>query len=385
MSEKMVPADSYEESLNSLPKWARIRHKLREPIAECMGTMVLILFGDGVVAQVVLSGGTKGDYQSISWGWGIGVMMGVYISGGISGGHLNPAVTLANCIFRGFPWKKLPVYAFAQFLGAFIAAFIVYGNYKSAFDNFEGHGIRTVIGPTASAGVFCTYPAPFMVTVGEFFSEVIASSLLIMVIFAINDSNNIEAGPLAPLILFFLIFGIGACFGWQTGYAINPARDFGPRLASYILGYGPKVFTAYHTYFWIPIVAPCFGCSFGGFLYDLLLYTGTESPMNKPYFGLKRPFQRNDEELQSNARGDHILAGHVHGHSFHPTLENVGYDDQGREVVSEYRPRHAHHSIATPPAEVQHVERPDLAPSAGFANPALIVTNTGKDRVSHIE
>ncbi|KAF2215477.1 hypothetical protein CERZMDRAFT_57026 [Cercospora zeae-maydis SCOH1-5] len=252
-----------------------------------MGVFILIMFGDGVVAQVVLSRGEKGDYQSISWGWGIGVMLGVY-SSGISGGHINPAVTLANCVFRGFPWKKFPVYLLAQTLGAMTAAAVVYANYKSAIDNFEGGaGIRTVTGENASAGVFCTYPAPFMTRTGMFFSEFIASTLLMFLIYAIKDDHNIGAKNLTPLALFFIIFGIGACFGWETGYAINLARDFGPRLVSYMIGYGTEVWSAGGYYFWIPMVSPFLGCLFGGFLYDVLLFTG-QSPINTPYWGLYR-------------------------------------------------------------------------------------------------
>jgi aquaglyceroporin related protein len=181
----------------------------------------------------------------------IGVMLGVYV-GGKSGGHLNPAVTLANCVYRGHPWRKFPVYMLAQILGAMTGAAIVYGNYRSAFDAFEGgSGLRTVTGPNATAGVFCTYPAAFMTRTGMFFSEVVASTILQFVIFAMADSNNIGAGPLMPLCLFFLIFGIGACFGWETGYAINLARDFGPRLVSYMIGYGHEVWSAGGYYFWV--------------------------------------------------------------------------------------------------------------------------------------
>ncbi|TKA82658.1 hypothetical protein B0A55_00766 [Friedmanniomyces simplex] len=303
-----------KKASNAGLRWPRIRRMFREPFSEFMGTFILIMFGDGVVAQVVLSNGLKGDYQSISWGWGIGkfeqdvsgVMLGVYASG-ISGAHINPAVTFANCLFRKFPWKKFPVYASAQILGAFCASGVVYANYKSAIDTFEGGaGIRTVPGysPNASAGIFCTYPAAFMtktvsiqgghartseLTVwhGQFFSEFIASTLLMFMIYALKDDGNIGAGPLTPLGLFFIIFGIGACFGWETGYAINLARDFGPRLMSYFLGYGHNVWAAGNYYFWVPMIAPFFGCSFGGFLYDVLLFTG-ESPINTPYFGLYR-------------------------------------------------------------------------------------------------
>lgn len=178
-------------------------------------------------------------------------MLGVYV-GGKSGGHLNPAVTLANCVFRGHPWRKFPVYFVGQLLGAMAAAFVVYANYKSAIDAFEGApGLRTVTGPNATAGIFCTYPAPFMTRTGMFFSEFVASSILQLVIFALVDQGNMGAGPLLPLALFFLIFGIGACFGWETGYAINLARDFGPRLVSYILGYGSEVWSAGDYYFWV--------------------------------------------------------------------------------------------------------------------------------------
>ncbi|KAH6609763.1 aquaglyceroporin [Trichoderma cornu-damae] len=270
--------------------WSKIRSYFQDAFSEFFGTMILILFGDGVVAQVVLSHGTKGEYQSISWGWGIAVMLGVYV-GGKSGGHLNPAVTLANCLYRGHPWRKLPVYALAQLLGAMTGAAIVYGNYRSAFDAYEGGpGIRTVTGPTATAGIFCTYPAPFMTRTGMFFSEFIASSILMFCIFALADPNNIGAGNLMPLCLFFVIFGIGACFGWETGYAMNLARDFGPRLVSYMIGYGHEVWSAGGYYFWIPMVAPFLGCAFGGFLYDVFIYTGN-SPINTPMLGLQRLVQ----------------------------------------------------------------------------------------------
>ncbi|KAF7925929.1 hypothetical protein BELL_0075g00090 [Botrytis elliptica] len=267
--------------------WSRIRHTMREPFSEFFGVFILILFGDGVVAQVVLSSGERGSYQSISWGWGIGVMLGVYASG-ISGAHINPAVTFANCVFRKFPWRKFPIYMLAQVLGAMCAAGVVYANYKSAIDMFEGgNNIRTVGLNTSSAGIFCTYPAPFMTKTGQFFSEFIASTILMFCIYALQDNGNLGSGNLTPLGLFFVIFGIGACFGWETGYAINMARDFGPRLMSYFLGYGHEVWSAGNYYFWVPMVAPFFGCLFGGWLYDVFIFTG-ESPINTPWMGLKR-------------------------------------------------------------------------------------------------
>ncbi|ORY08545.1 aquaporin-like protein [Clohesyomyces aquaticus] len=277
--------------------WSRIRIVLREPFAEFWGTVIMIMFGDGSVAQVLLSTGQTtapggngfGSYQSISWGWGLGVMLGIYVAGD-SGAYLNPAITFSNCLFRQLPWRRFPVYFIAQLVGGFVGSGVVYANYINAINNVEGHGLRTVPpSPKATAGIFCTYPQPFMTKAGQFFSEFIASALLI--------NNGVpRSDKWFPLCLFFLIFGLGACFGWETGYAINLARDFGPRLMSYAVGYGPEVWSAGGYYFWVsstridcrtvPMVAPFCGCAFGGFLYDLFIFTG-QSPVNTPWLGLK--------------------------------------------------------------------------------------------------
>jgi aquaglyceroporin related protein len=163
-------------------------------------------------------------------------MLGVYVAGD-SGAYLNPAITFANCYYRGLPWRRFPMYFIAQFLGGFVASGVVYANYINAINRLEGHGLRTVPpNPTASAGIFCTYPQPFVTKASQFFSEFIASSILVLVIFALKDDSNngvskvslslVHIGPLLieqgggnwfPLALFFLIFGIGACFGWETG------------------------------------------------------------------------------------------------------------------------------------------------------------------------
>ncbi|POS87148.1 hypothetical protein EPUL_000547 [Erysiphe pulchra] len=284
-----------------LTGWSRIRHTLREPLSEFFGVFILVLFGDGSIAQVVLSNNTRGEWQSICWGWGLGVMLGVYTSG-ISGANINPAVTFTNCIFRKQAWSKFPIYLAAQIAGAFCAAGVVYGNYKNAIDVFEGgKGVRTVPGysTTATAGIFATYPQDFVSRTTEFFNEFIAAAILMFCIYMLQDKKNMGAGKLLPLALFFVVFGIGACFGWQTGFAINMARDFGPRLFTSCVGYGTDVWTAGDYYFWIPMVAPFAGCVFGGFLYDAFLFTG-ESPLNEPMFGLKRL-------IRSNRRDDYFV------------------------------------------------------------------------------
>ncbi|KAF2749291.1 aquaporin-like protein [Sporormia fimetaria CBS 119925] len=251
--------------------WPRIRIVLREPFAEFWGTCVMVMFGNGSVAQVLLSKGQEtapggngfGAYQSINWGWALGVMLGLYVAGD-SGAYLNPAITLSNCIFRRLPWRRFPVYFLAQFLGGFVGSAIVYANYVTAINFVEGgRGIRTVPpAPNATAGIFCTYPQDFTTRASQFFSEFIASALLVFVIFALKDPSNNgvpKDDKWFPLCMFFLIFGLGACFGWETGYAINFARDFGPRLMSYILGYGQDVWKAGEYYFWVS----GHGCSSG--------------------------------------------------------------------------------------------------------------------------
>lgn len=187
--------------------------------------------------------------------WAIGLMLGVYVAGD-SGGYLNPAVTLTNCLFRKLPWQRFPIYFLAQFLGGFIGAGVVYANYVAAIDNFEGHGVRTVPpSATATAGIFATYPQGFLPIASMFFSEFIGSAILMFVIFALKDESNIGAGKLFPLGLFFLMFGLGACFGFETGYALNFARDFGPRLMTYALGYGGEVWSASRHYFWVRVIS----------------------------------------------------------------------------------------------------------------------------------
>jgi len=268
--------------------WSKIREYLREPVAEFFGVMILVIFGNGVDCQVVLSGNpgvassAKGDYLSINFAWAVGTAMGVWVSGGISGGHINPAVTIAFATFRDFPWRKVPAYIFAQVMGGLCGAGIVYANYIHAIDIVEGgRHIRTVPG---TASLFSTYAADYMTSVSCFFDEFVGTAVLLIVVCAINDSRNGAPPPgLAPLILFILVLGIGSALGFQTGYAINPARDLGPRLLTSMVGYGKAVYTFRNQYWlWCPVIAPIVGALVGAFLYDAFFYTGAESILNKP-------------------------------------------------------------------------------------------------------
>jgi glycerol uptake facilitator protein len=236
--------------------------------AEFLGTMVLILFGCGVVAQVVAAG--IGDHDSIAWAWGFGVTFGVYVAARISGAHLNPAVTVALACFSGFSWKKVAPYAVAQTAGAFVAALLVRWNYTEVLAKADpGHTLKTQI-------VFSTLPGNGTLPVSEFGAlrdQVIGTAILVLGIFAVVDLLNTPPGAnLAPLIIGLLVVAIGMAFGTDAGYAINPARDFGPRLASFITGYHGAWRDQYgDLYFWVPIVGPLVGGVVGAALYRLLI------------------------------------------------------------------------------------------------------------------
>jgi MIP family channel proteins len=248
------------------------RSLVREMLAEFLGTFVLIVFGIGVVAQTVLSKGTAGTTLSINIAWGLAVTMGCYVAAGVTGAHLNPAVTLALAVHRRFPWSKIAAYTVAQMAGAFVASAVVYVTYYEALAAFDG-GVRQVTGAQATAGIWATYPQPFLSRFpGGFVDQVVGTGLLVGVILAITDSRNSPApAGLAPMIVGLLVVLIGATFGFNSGYAINPARDLGPRLFTAMAGWGAEVFRAGNAWWWVPVIAPCIGGVLGGWVYDLFV------------------------------------------------------------------------------------------------------------------
>lgn len=253
-----------QENLDLPSASVRVPSIAGELAAEFFGTFILILFGVGVVAQVVAGG--LGNHDSIAWAWGLGVMLGIYVAGRISGAHLNPAVTVALALFQGFPWRKVGPYSLAQVAGAFVAALVVRWNYAEVIDKLDpGHTIK-------SQGIFSTLPgngaAPIS-DMGALRDQVIGTAILVFLVFAITDARN--SAPLAnltPFIVGLLVVAIGMAWGTDAGYAINPARDFGPRLASFVTGYGSAWRDQYGSlYFWVPIVGPLLGGAVGGALY----------------------------------------------------------------------------------------------------------------------
>jgi MIP family channel proteins len=247
------------------------RSLIRELAAECLGTFLLIAFGVGSVAQMVLSHHTLGTTLSVNISWGLAVTLGAYASAGVSGAHLNPAVSLAFAVFRDFPLRKVVPYAIAQTLGAFLASAVVFLTYREALTAFDG-GIRAVTGETATAGIWATYPQAYLSIAGGFVDQVVGTALLLMGLFALVDARNAKIPPyLVPLFAGLLVVVIGATFGMNSGYAINPARDFGPRLFTALAGWGGEVFRAGNGWWWVPLVATPIGALVGGFLYDLFI------------------------------------------------------------------------------------------------------------------
>jgi glycerol uptake facilitator protein len=266
-------------------------------MAEFLGTFVLIMFGDGVVAMAVAAlnqsgrAATKttiflasGDWLLIVFGWMFAVICGVYVAGGVTGAHINPAVTIANAVKRGFPWSKVPGYIAAQVAGAFVAAFVVWWVYHNAIDSYLLVTHATKKTSLATYSIFATFPAGYYHSIGgPLLDEVVGTFLLVLVVFAISDEFNIApTGNLGPLIVGVIVAAVGSSFGANTGYAINPARDFGPRLFAWIAGWGklalpgnyktmPPGDGSINVYFWIPIIGPIIGGIIAAIVYDLFI------------------------------------------------------------------------------------------------------------------
>ncbi|ELT96542.1 hypothetical protein CAPTEDRAFT_164915 [Capitella teleta] len=217
----------------------RIKHPiLKGMLAEFLGTFVLVVFGDGSVAQVVLSKGAAGTFLTINIAWGFAVAMGVWVSGGVSGGHINPAVTLTLCLMGREKWRRLIPYWLAQYIGAFVASACVYGVYIDALNEFDG-GTRSIRGTNGTAGIWSTFPQEFLTAKVGLADQILATGLLVCMVLAITDKNNMGAPKsLVPLAVGSVVAVIGMSFGYNCGYAINPARDWGPRMFTALAGWG---------------------------------------------------------------------------------------------------------------------------------------------------
>jgi glycerol uptake facilitator protein len=275
----------------------RISGLYGELLSEFLGTFIIIAFGDGVVAMAVAalpgSGRTSGptvifdaagDWLLITFGWAMAVAFAVWVAGGVSGAHLNPAVTLAFAVRRRFPYTKVLPYFGAQVVGAFVGAALVFLVYHNAIDAFNLAAKTPKSGGNALAtySIFATFPAKYFggSALGPLIDQIVGTAFLLMFVVAIIDARNAAVGSnLAPLIIGLIVLAIGNSFGANAGYAINPARDFGPRLFAYFAGWGkvalPGTFNSpgfnFSNYFWVPIVGPLIGGIIGVVIYDLFV------------------------------------------------------------------------------------------------------------------
>ncbi|XP_068223197.1 aquaporin-7-like [Palaemon carinicauda] len=249
---------------------------VKEFLSEFLGTFILVMFNDGAVAQSVFSNGDKGGPFPAYWGAGVGACLGVLVSGGVSGGHINPAVTLAMAAWRKLPWVKVPYYLMGQYAGAFLASSVLYGVYFDALKHFETtRSLKT-------AGIWATYPgtitnvdgavSDFLTNSNGFADQVVGTMLLLICVCAITDTRNVGVPQyLVPLYVGFAVLNINNCFGLNCSCAINPARDFAPRLFTFIAGWGTDPFAATTidgiVWWWVPIIAPHVGGILGAGIY----------------------------------------------------------------------------------------------------------------------
>lgn len=258
-----------------------------ELLAEFLGTFVLLAFGDGVVAVAVAgltgSGRTTvifqgaGGWLLITWGWAMAVTMAIYVAGGITGAHINPAVTLALAIKRDFPWKKVIPYWIAQVVGAFAGAALVYLDYHQAINWWDAanHVVsRSSAGGLTTFSIFGTFPASYFHgnMFGPFLDQVIGTGFLVLFVLGIGDAKNLAVlSNLAPFMVGMAVAAIGMSFGVDAGYAINPARDFGPRLFAWMAGWGQNAFPGPDGYWWVPILGPLVGAAIAVGVYKFFI------------------------------------------------------------------------------------------------------------------
>ncbi|XP_018110968.1 aquaporin-9 isoform X1 [Xenopus laevis] len=258
--------------------YRKFKHKValknslaKETLSEFFATCLLIILGCGCVATSVLSNRSSDAYLTNNLGFAMAVTIAVYVAGGVSGGHINPAVSFAMCLTGRLKWAKFPFYVSAQFLGAMAGSAAIFGIYYDALYNYTG-GILTVDGPNATAYIFATYPQPYLSILGGFADQVMSTALLLIGVFAIFDNKNLGTPKgLEPIAVGLLILLLGLSLGMNSGCAMNPARDLGPRIFTAMAGWGMDVFTYGNNWWWVPVVGPMVGAAIGAFIYVLCI------------------------------------------------------------------------------------------------------------------
>ncbi|KAL4782964.1 aquaporin-like protein [Aspergillus varians] len=277
--------------------WGRFRHFLRQELAEWLGVTVAMTLGLCAGLSTFTSENQAGSFGSLAPAWGFAFMIAIYLAGGVSGGHLNPAITISLTVWRGFPARRCVTYTIAQIIGAITASGIAYAIYHDSIVRVAAIS-NVPESESVAKQAMVTMPKEFVQPAAAFFSEFVGCAILMGVILALGDDTNAPPGAgMQAFIIGLLITVLILALGFTTGGCFNPARDFGGRLVAVMAGWGGHLFRERHAWWvWGTWIADIFGGLFGGFLYDLIIFTGGESPVNYPPKRWKRVFllkQRN--------------------------------------------------------------------------------------------
>ncbi|KAL4806269.1 aquaporin-like protein [Aspergillus unguis] len=287
-----------DEVHNNHTVWSVIRTHHREALAESLAVFIQLTVGLSADLSVTLGGTTNPN--TTAWAWGLAAMMAIYISGGVSGAHLNPTITCMLWFYRGFPKKKMPEYFAAQFIGAFVAALTVYGLYHdsiNAYLSVAGSSTTNVINSfvTSQRNTWINPQTAF-------FNEFIGTVILTVTVLALGDDQNAPPGAgMNALVIGLAVYTLSLTFSYQTGAALNPSRDFGPRLALLAFGYGADLFLNPY-WFYGPWAGSFCGAFIGAFLYDFFIFTGGESPVNYPWERTQRAMRKKKMKWRKRLR-----------------------------------------------------------------------------------
>jgi len=268
--------------MDKLQARLKIRNELgRALIGEFVGTAVLVLVIGGVVAQQIMPRPTMNTLINVNIGVGLGIAFGIAICAKVSGGHINPAVSLMFLTFRQITPLRFLLYSLVQMAGAFVGSAIAYLVYRDAIIAYD-NGTRQVYGLKATAGIFASYSQPNVSAFNGLIDQIVSTALFCLLIAHVTDKRNKYPSWSQPLVIGSAFVMIGTAFAYNAGYPCNPARDFGPRLFSFVIGYGIEVFSfKSYNWFWIPIVGPFIGAVLGAWIYQLAI--GIHQPADDEY------------------------------------------------------------------------------------------------------
>ncbi|KAL3995032.1 Major intrinsic family protein [Acanthocheilonema viteae] len=258
-------------SPESIRNVIQIKSKLlRNALAEAVGTFILLFIGTSIIAQLHLPNGAVNTWVQINVGWGFAITISVTSVAHISGGHLNPAISILFFTMGALDIISLLIYIISQHIGAFFGAAATYVIYRDAINSYDG-GFRAVAGPNGTAVIFATYPQAFVSPLTAYLDQIAGTGLLAFCVLLIIDPRNKIPSVAHPLLFGISLLVIGCGFGLNCGYPLNPARDFAPRIFTYFI-YGKEVFTyPWCCWFLVPIIGPTLGALIGGWFYIVLI------------------------------------------------------------------------------------------------------------------